>query len=43
MLKVSFKRFAEAEEITGIALLLASEASSYMTGQTVYFDGGVML
>ena len=41
--KLPIKRMAEAEEITGIALLLASEASSYMTGQTVYFDGGVML
>ncbi len=36
--KLPFKRFAEIDEITGIALLLASEASSYMTGQTVYFD-----
>ena len=33
----TFKRFAEAEEICGIALLLASEASSYVTGQTFYF------
>ena len=33
----------EAEEITGVALLLASEASSYMTGQVVYSDGGVLL
>ena len=41
--KLPIKRMAESEEITGIALLLASEASSYMTGQTVYFDGGVML
>ena len=41
--KLPLKRFAEAEEITGIALLLASEASSYMTGQTIYFDGGVLL
>ena len=41
--KLPIKRFAEAEEITGIALLLASDASRYMTGQTVYFDGGIML
>ena len=41
--KLPLKRFAEPEEITGIALLLASEASSYMSGQTVYFDGGVLL
>ena len=41
--RLPIKRFAEAEEIAGIALLLASEASSYMTGQTIYFDGGVML
>ena len=38
-----FKRMQEAEEITGGALLLASEASSYMTGQVVYSDGGVLL
>jgi NAD(P)-dependent dehydrogenase (short-subunit alcohol dehydrogenase family) len=41
--KLPLKRFAEPEEVTGIALLLASNASSYMTGQTVYFDGGVLL
>jgi len=41
--KLPLKRFAEAEEISGIALLLASDASSYMTGQTIYFDGGVLL
>ena len=34
----TFKRFAEADEISGIALLLASEASSYVTGQNFYFS-----
>jgi len=33
-------RIAEAEEIVGAALFLASNASSYMTGQTILLDGG---
>lgn len=33
-------RIAEPEEIVDTALFLASEASSYMTGQTVVLDGG---
>lgn len=41
--KLPIKRFAEVEEIAPIALLLASDASSYMIGQTVYVDGGRML
>lgn len=38
--KTPMKRFGEAEEITGAVILLASDASSYMTGQTVFVDGG---
>ena len=34
-------RVAEPEEIGTIALILASEASKYITGQTIIADGGV--
>ena len=35
-------RFAEPREIALLVLYLASEASDYMTGQTVYIDGGML-
>lgn len=34
------KRMAEPEELTGIALYLASDASSFTTGSTFLIDGG---
>lgn len=36
------RRFAEPREIALLVLYLASEASDYMTGQTVYIDGGML-
>ncbi len=35
-------RIAETEDIVGVALFLASDISSYITGQTIYADGGTM-
>lgn len=36
------KRVADASEIRGAAMFLASEASNFMTGQMLVLDGGVL-
>jgi NAD(P)-dependent dehydrogenase (short-subunit alcohol dehydrogenase family) len=38
--EVPMGRFADAAELKGLAVLLASDASSYMTGQVFIQDGG---
>lgn len=37
---VPMRRFGEPREVGLLALYLASDASAYMTGQTLYLDGG---
>jgi NAD(P)-dependent dehydrogenase (short-subunit alcohol dehydrogenase family) len=37
---IPMRRMAEADELAGLAVLLASDASSYITGQTITQDGG---
>ncbi len=40
---VLMKRWGEPEELKGLAVMLASSASSYMTGSVVFCDGGVTI
>ena len=38
--KIPMARFCELDDVVGFAVLLASSASDYMTGQVLYLDGG---
>jgi len=40
MSKNPMKRFAQPEEIVGTAVYLASDEANYVTGQTIFVDGG---
>jgi NAD(P)-dependent dehydrogenase (short-subunit alcohol dehydrogenase family) len=35
-------RFGQSEELTGAAILLASDAASFITGQCIAVDGGFL-
>ena len=37
------KRLGEPDDIAGVALMLASRAGAYITGQTIVVDGGTTI
>jgi NAD(P)-dependent dehydrogenase (short-subunit alcohol dehydrogenase family) len=37
------RRYGQPDEIAGAALFLASDAASYLTGQTIAIDGGMTI
>jgi len=41
--RIPMKRWGDPEEIAGAAVFLASAASSYLTGQTIFVDGGLLI
>jgi 3-oxoacyl-[acyl-carrier protein] reductase len=41
--QIPLARFGDPKDVAGVAAFLASEASSYMTGQTLHVDGGMVM
>ncbi|HEV8130330.1 MAG TPA: glucose 1-dehydrogenase [Acidobacteriota bacterium] len=41
--KIALKRIGRAEDVVGAAVFLASSESDYVTGATLYVDGGMLL
>lgn len=41
--KIPMKRLGTVDEVAALALFLASPAAAYMTGDTIYMDGGARL
>lgn len=42
LMRTPMKRFGRAEEIAGVAVLMASDAASFLTGQCIAVDGGFL-
>jgi NAD(P)-dependent dehydrogenase (short-subunit alcohol dehydrogenase family) len=42
LMRTPMKRFGNADEVVGAAILLASDAASFMTGSVVIVDGGFL-
>ncbi|MEP6705830.1 MAG: glucose 1-dehydrogenase, partial [Acidobacteriota bacterium] len=42
LMRTPMKRFGKQEELTGAAVFLASDAASFITGQTIAVDGGYL-
>ena len=38
---IPMRRFGRAEDLTALAVLLASDAAGFMSGQVYHVDGGV--
>lgn len=41
--KIPLKRIGEGEDLVGVAVFLGSNESDYVTGATIYVDGGLIL
>ncbi|MEK7855483.1 MAG: SDR family oxidoreductase, partial [Acidobacteriota bacterium] len=42
LMRTPMKRFGNPEELTGGAVFLASDAASFITGQSIVVDGGYL-
>jgi NAD(P)-dependent dehydrogenase (short-subunit alcohol dehydrogenase family) len=42
LMRTPMKRFGQTEELIGAAILLASDASKFITGQCIGVDGGFL-
>jgi NAD(P)-dependent dehydrogenase (short-subunit alcohol dehydrogenase family) len=42
LMRTPMRRFGKPEELVGVAVLLASDAASFLTGQCIVVDGGYL-